>query len=64
MWMNVPLECILVMIIHVLTVSTQREVMNVFVSQATLEMESLASTLVLIIALKLHVQPMARVSNG
>ena len=40
--MNVPLECILVMIVYVLNVSTQREVMNVFVRQASLEMGRLA----------------------
>ena len=46
--MSVPLEFIHVTTVHVLTVSTQAEVMSVFVSQATLEMERLASHLVLL----------------
>ena len=47
--MSVPLECIPVMTVHVLTVSTQREAINVFVNRATLEMERLASLLVYIL---------------
>ena len=46
--MSVPLECIPVMIEHVLTVSTQREAMTVFVGQTTLEMERLVYFSVLI----------------
>ena len=48
--MSVPLECIPVMTVHVLTVSTHREAMTVFVGQAILEMENLAPLLVLILA--------------
>ena len=40
--MSVPLECTLATILHVLTVSTQMEAMNVFVNQAMWEMENLA----------------------
>ena len=40
------MECTPVMTVHVPTVSTQMEAMNVFVNQATQEMESLASLLV------------------
>ena len=47
--MSVPLEFTLVTTVHVLSVSTQREAMCVFVSQATLEMERLASLLVLVL---------------
>ena len=45
--MSAPLEFTPVMIVCVLCVSTQTEAMSVFVDQATLEMESLASLLVL-----------------
>lgn len=44
--MIVPLEFTPVMIVSVQYVSIQREAMNVFVDQDTLEMESLASLLV------------------
>lgn len=47
MQMSAPLEFTPVMIVCVLCVSTQTEAMSVFVDQATLEMESLASLLVL-----------------
>ena len=44
------MEFTLVITVHVLTVSTKMEPMNVFVDLATLEMEQLASFLVLFLA--------------
>ena len=47
--MSVPLEFTLVTTVDVLTVSTQMEATSVLVSKATLEMERLASHLVLVL---------------